>query len=58
MANAGGIPISADLDQITDPKTKELIAAFDTIVKNDGLAYSPTGPRRVTFPCWAPVSRS
>jgi len=44
MANAGGIPLSADLSQITDPHTKELNEAFSTIVKNDGLAFYPDWP--------------
>ncbi|HLO32590.1 MAG TPA: extracellular solute-binding protein [Anaerolineales bacterium] len=44
MANAGGIPLSADLAQITDPHTKELNEAFSTIVKNDGLAFYPDWP--------------
>ena len=44
MANAGGIPLSADLSKITDPHVKELNEAFSTIVKNDGLAFYPDWP--------------
>jgi raffinose/stachyose/melibiose transport system substrate-binding protein len=44
MANAGGIPINADLEQITDPKIKQLNAGFATIVQNDGLAFYPDWP--------------
>jgi raffinose/stachyose/melibiose transport system substrate-binding protein len=44
MANAGGIPINADLSQITDPHIKDLNQAFDTILKNDGLAFYPDWP--------------
>jgi raffinose/stachyose/melibiose transport system substrate-binding protein len=44
MANAGGIPINADLTQITDPKVQELNAAFASIVENDGLAFYPDWP--------------
>jgi raffinose/stachyose/melibiose transport system substrate-binding protein len=44
MANAGGIPLSADLTQITDPHVKALNEAFSTIVKNDGLAFYPDWP--------------
>lgn len=44
MANAGGIPINADLSQITDEKSKELNTAFNTIVQNDGLAFYPDWP--------------
>jgi len=44
MANAGGIPINADLNQITDEKSKELNTAFNTIVQNDGLAFYPDWP--------------
>jgi raffinose/stachyose/melibiose transport system substrate-binding protein len=44
MANGGGIPLSADLTQITDPHVKALNQAFTTIVKNDGLAFYPDWP--------------
>jgi raffinose/stachyose/melibiose transport system substrate-binding protein len=44
MANAGGIPLSADLSQISDAHIKELNEAFSTIVKNDGLAFYPDWP--------------
>jgi raffinose/stachyose/melibiose transport system substrate-binding protein len=44
MANAGGIPINADLSQIEDPKVLELNAAFASIVANDGLAFYPDWP--------------
>ncbi|MBI5958368.1 MAG: extracellular solute-binding protein [Chloroflexi bacterium] len=44
MANAGGIPINADLTQIEDEKVLELNAAFASIVENDGLAFYPDWP--------------
>ncbi|MEP7284587.1 MAG: extracellular solute-binding protein [Chloroflexota bacterium] len=44
MANAGGIPINADLAQIKDPHVLELNTAFNNIVKNDGLAFYPDWP--------------
>ncbi|MCB0047701.1 MAG: extracellular solute-binding protein [Caldilineaceae bacterium] len=44
MANAGGIPINADLSQIENEKNRELNAAFSTIVENDGLAFYPDWP--------------
>jgi len=44
MANAGGIPLHANLDQITDPHIKALNEAFNTIVSNDGLAFYPDWP--------------
>ena len=44
MANAGGIPINADLTQIEDAKILELNAAFSSIVENDGLAFYPDWP--------------
>lgn len=44
MANAGGIPVNADLSQITDDHTRELNEAFSTLVKNDGLAFYPDWP--------------
>lgn len=44
MANAGGIALAADLDQITDESMRELNAAFAEIVANDGLAFYPDWP--------------
>lgn len=44
MANAGGIPINADLEQIEDDQNRELNEAFATIVENDGLAFYPDWP--------------
>ncbi|MBK8047547.1 MAG: hypothetical protein IPK16_10740 [Anaerolineales bacterium] len=44
MANAGGIPIRADLEKITDPKVKELNEKFAQIVADDGLSYYPDWP--------------
>jgi len=44
MANAGGIPLHADLSQISDPHVKDLNTAFNTIVSNDGLAFYPDWP--------------
>ncbi len=44
MANAGGIPLNADLSQIKDEHVRELNQAFTTIVQNDGLAFYPDWP--------------
>ncbi|HEU4324914.1 MAG TPA: extracellular solute-binding protein [Roseiflexaceae bacterium] len=44
LGNAGGIPVNADVAQITDPKVKELIQNFDTVVQSDGLAFYPDWP--------------
>jgi raffinose/stachyose/melibiose transport system substrate-binding protein len=52
MANAGGIPINADLSQITDPKVKSLNEEFNSILEKDGLAFYPDWPA----PCLYDVS--
>lgn len=44
MANEGGIPINADLDQIADEGIKELNANFAAIVERDGLSFYPDWP--------------
>ena len=44
MGNAGGIPVNADADKITDAKVKELIQSFGALVKGDGLAFYPDWP--------------
>ena len=44
MANAGGIPVNADLSLVTDTHIAELNQAFSDIVANDGLAFYPDWP--------------
>lgn len=44
MANNGGIPVAADLEAITDEKSKELNEGFAAIVANDGFAFYPDWP--------------
>jgi raffinose/stachyose/melibiose transport system substrate-binding protein len=44
MGNSGGIPVAADTSKITDPKNKELIANWNTLVSSDGLAFYPDWP--------------
>lgn len=44
MANEGGIPINANLDEITDEGVKELNANFAAIVERDGLSFYPDWP--------------
>jgi raffinose/stachyose/melibiose transport system substrate-binding protein len=44
LGNAGGIPVNADLTQITDPKIQALNKQFSDLVAGDGLAYYPDWP--------------
>jgi raffinose/stachyose/melibiose transport system substrate-binding protein len=44
LGKEGGIPVNADLSQISDPKVKDLISNFNEIVKTDGLAFYPDWP--------------
>jgi raffinose/stachyose/melibiose transport system substrate-binding protein len=44
MGNAGGIPVNADLSQITDAGNKQLISDFNTLNQKSGLAYYPDWP--------------
>jgi raffinose/stachyose/melibiose transport system substrate-binding protein len=44
MANAGGIPLNANLDDISDAKIKRLNELFSTLVKNDSLSFYPDWP--------------
>lgn len=44
LGNEGGVPINADVSQITDPKAQELIGSFSAIVEGDGLAFYPDWP--------------
>jgi raffinose/stachyose/melibiose transport system substrate-binding protein len=44
LGNSGGVPVSADTSKITDPANKELIANFNAITSQDGLAFYPDWP--------------
>jgi len=44
MGNNGGVPVAANENDITDEKSKELIAAFNAITAKDGLAFYPDWP--------------
>ena len=43
-AKLGGLPVAGDSSVITDENTKTLQQNFDTVVKNDGLAFYPDWP--------------
>jgi raffinose/stachyose/melibiose transport system substrate-binding protein len=44
MGNNGGIPVAADASAITGDKNKALSANYNTLTKNDGLAFYPDWP--------------
>jgi len=44
IGNNGGLPVAADPADITDPKSQELIANFNTLTEQDGLAFYPDWP--------------
>lgn len=44
LGNKGGVPVAADASAVTDPRSKELISHFDTLSRNDGLAFYPDWP--------------
>jgi len=44
LGNSGGVPVAADPAKITDPKNQELIASFNAISAQDGLAFYPDWP--------------
>lgn len=44
LGNAGGIPINADPEAITDPQIRDLIANFNKIGETDGIAFYPDWP--------------
>ncbi|WP_433831805.1 ABC transporter substrate-binding protein [Actinoplanes sp. CA-015351] len=44
LGNSGGVPVAADVSQITDPKNKELVETFNKISGSDGLAFYPDWP--------------
>jgi raffinose/stachyose/melibiose transport system substrate-binding protein len=44
LGNKGGVPVAADANAITDPKSKQLISQFNTVSGRDGLAFYPDWP--------------
>ncbi|PVW04207.1 sugar ABC transporter substrate-binding protein [Microbacterium sp. Gd 4-13] len=44
LGNNGGLPVAADEADIADPKSLELIQAFNAVNENDGLAFYPDWP--------------
>lgn len=44
LGNSGGVPVAADPAKITAPKNRELIASFNAISAQDGLAFYPDWP--------------
>ena len=44
IGNSGGIPVAADPTTITDEKNKKIIANFNDLLANDGLAFYPDWP--------------
>jgi raffinose/stachyose/melibiose transport system substrate-binding protein len=44
LGNSGGVPVAADPSKITDARSKDLIANFNTIASQDGLAFYPDWP--------------
>jgi raffinose/stachyose/melibiose transport system substrate-binding protein len=52
LGNAGGIPVAADAAAITNPKAKKLIENFNTLARNDSLAYYPDWPVAAFYDKW------
>ncbi|MFM9610858.1 ABC transporter substrate-binding protein [Streptomyces niveiscabiei] len=44
LGNKGGVPVAADANAITDPKSKQLITDFNALTARDGLAFYPDWP--------------
>lgn len=44
IGNNGGVPVAAEPADITDPKSQELISAFNAVTDADGLAFYPDWP--------------
>ena len=44
LGNNGGVPVAAEVSDITDEKTQELIANFNVLLDADGLGFYPDWP--------------
>lgn len=44
LGNAGGLPVAAEPDDITDPDSAALIELFNEVLERDGLAFYPDWP--------------
>jgi raffinose/stachyose/melibiose transport system substrate-binding protein len=44
LANSGGVPVAADASRVKEGKNRELIAGFNAVAAQDGLAFYPDWP--------------
>lgn len=44
LAESGAVPVAGDPGSVTDPKSAELMAMFEPILEQDGLAHFPDWP--------------
>jgi raffinose/stachyose/melibiose transport system substrate-binding protein len=44
IGNNGGLPVAANVEDITDAKSQELISAFNAVNDKDGLSFYPDWP--------------
>lgn len=44
IGNNGGLPVAANVEDITDPKSQELIEGFNAVNEVDGLSFYPDWP--------------
>jgi len=44
MANDGGLPLLANIDNVTDPTTLKTLPLFNELVANNGLGFYPDWP--------------
>ncbi|MFD0855780.1 ABC transporter substrate-binding protein, partial [Actinomadura adrarensis] len=58
LGNAGGIPVAADSAAITDAKAKKLIDNFNTLARNNSLAYYPDWPVPAFYDKWVAAGQN
>lgn len=44
LGNNGGLPVAADPADLTDPKSSEMIGAFEAVISDGNLAFYPDWP--------------
>ena len=58
IGNNGSLPVAADVADITDPKSAELIESFNTLLDQEASRTTPTGRRRTSTTSSSPRRRS
>ncbi|MCX2971865.1 MULTISPECIES: ABC transporter substrate-binding protein [Streptomyces] len=58
IGEEGNVPLAAEPDSITNPKSRELITAFNTYQSSNGLAFYPDWPVAGYYDTWMAATQN